>query len=239
MKAMRPESALGGGGAPRRMSSTYQAATGSVTRRASLIGGPSSRSIESRRLAAAREAGIEPRDVDERNAEPAEPDGEADRRVLRQRDLGARAMQSGKKTFRAELGEHLDGGQVQRLLQRLARRHRALKALIEIFGRIGAVARRTVEEQGLGMGEALFEGERIDEGFQRRTRRALARATCRSSRRARRRDSRPRRRARGFRRLCCRSRRSRPRAFRPSAATLDLRRAFPVSPAGARRSSAG
>ena len=61
-----------------------------------------------RRLAAARKAGIEPRKIGQRDPEPAKADGEADRRVFRQRDFGARAVQPGKKSGRADIGQKLD-----------------------------------------------------------------------------------------------------------------------------------
>ena len=172
MKAIRPFSALAGGGAPRRMSSTYQAATGSVTRRGSITGARAEPLDQRRRFAAAGEAGIKPREVGERDPEAAEADGEADRRILRQRDLGAGAMQAGEEGRRADVGQELDRRQVERLLQRLARRHRALIAESEVLRRIGAVAHRPVEQHRLRMGEPLLERQRIDEGLQRRARRA-------------------------------------------------------------------
>ncbi len=125
-----------------------------------------------RRFAAARQAGVKPGDVGQRDAEAAEADRQADRRVLGQRDLGARAVQPGEKTRRPDIGEQFDRRQVERHLQRLARRHRALVAEVEIFRRIGAVTRGPVEQHGLGMRETFLESERIDEGLQRRTRRA-------------------------------------------------------------------
>ena len=125
-----------------------------------------------RRLAAAREAGVKPREVGQRHAEPAETDGEADQRILRQRDFGAGAVQAGEEGRRADVGQELDRRKIERHLQRLARRDRALVAEIEILRRIGAVAHRPVEQHCLRVGEALLERERIDEGLQRRARRA-------------------------------------------------------------------
>ena len=118
-----------------------------------------------RRLAAAREAGVEPRKVGERNPKAAETDGEADRRILRQRDLGARAVQPGEKRRRADVGKQFDRREIERHLQRLARRHRALVTEIEILRRVSPVAHRAVEQPRLRMGEALFERQGIDEGF--------------------------------------------------------------------------
>ena len=125
-----------------------------------------------RRLAAAGEAGVEARNIGERDPEPAKADGEADRRVFRQRDFGARAVQAGKKSGRPDVGQKLDRREVERHLQRLARRHRAFVAEIEILRRVGPVAHRPVEQPRLRMGEALLERQRIDEGFQRRAGRA-------------------------------------------------------------------
>ena len=132
------------------------------------------------------------------------------------------AVQPRQETRRADVGEHLDRGQVQRHLQRLARGHRALIAEVEILRRIGAVARGTVEQHRLGMGEALLERERVDERFQRRARRARrARHVDRAVAR-RRRDSRRRRRGRGFRRWRCRSTTIAAESFGPSRSTLSL-----------------
>ena len=82
------------------------------------------------------------------------------------------AVQPGEKGRRADVGQEFDRRKVERHLQRLARGHRALIAEVEILRRIGAVAHRPVEQHRLGMGEAFLEGERVDEGFQRRARRA-------------------------------------------------------------------
>ena len=125
-----------------------------------------------RRLAAAREAGVEAGEVGERDPEAAKADGEADRRVLRQRDFGPGAMQPGEERRRSDVGKEFDRRKVERHLQRLARRHRAFVAEIEILRRVGPVAHRPVEQPRLRMGEALLESQRIDEGFQRRARRA-------------------------------------------------------------------
>ena len=90
MKAMRPLSALAGGARAAQD-------VGDVEGGDRIGHAPRSddrgRAVEPfdqrRRLAAARQPGIETGDVGQRDAEAAEPDGEADRRLLRQRDLGA------------------------------------------------------------------------------------------------------------------------------------------------------
>ena len=118
-----------------------------------------------RRLAAARKARIETGEVGQRTAEPAQADGEANRRIFGQRDLGPRAVQAREKARGPDLRKNLDRRQVEGLLQRLARGDGALIAEIEILGGVGAVTRGPVEQDGLGMGEALFECERVDEGL--------------------------------------------------------------------------
>ena len=189
---------------------------------------------ERRRLAAAREAGVEPREIGQRNPKAAKTDGEADRRILRQRDLGARAMQPGKESRRADVGQQFDRRKIERHLQRLARRHRALVAEIEILRRVSAVAHRPVEQPRLRMGEALLEGERIDEGLERRARRA---------RRARHVDRavargivgvRPRRREREFHRVALSMTTIAADSLGPRRATLSLAR---VSSFACRRAS--
>ncbi len=54
----------------------------------------------------------------------------------------------------------------------MARRHRALETKIEILRRILAEMHWPIVENGFGMGDAGFEGERIDERLQRRAGRA-------------------------------------------------------------------
>ena len=125
-----------------------------------------------RRLAAAGDPRVEARDVGQRHAEAAKSDCEADRRLLRQRDVGPGAVQPRQKGRRPDVGQKFDRRQIERHLQRLARGHRALVAEVEILRRISAVAHRPVEQHRLGMREAFLEGERVNERLQRRARRA-------------------------------------------------------------------
>ncbi len=81
-------------------------------------------------------------------------------------------MQPREEGRRAHVGQEFDRRQVERHLQRLARGHIALVAEIEILRRVGAIAHRPVEQHCLGMGEALLECKRINEGLQRRAGRA-------------------------------------------------------------------
>ena len=133
---------------------------------------PSSRSISAGASPPRSKSRVEAGDVGQRDTEAAEADREADRRLLGQRDVRAGAMEPREERRRTDVGEQLDRRQIERHLQRLARGHRALIAEIEVLRRVGAVAHRAVEQHRLRMGEALLERERIDEGLQRRARRA-------------------------------------------------------------------
>ena len=73
---------------------------------------------------------------------------------------------------RADAVEQRDRRHVERQLQGAARRHRALECEIEILRRVGAVAHRPVLDQRLRMGDAVLEGEAVDERLQRRAGRA-------------------------------------------------------------------
>ena len=125
-----------------------------------------------RRLAAARKACVEARNVGQRDPKPAKAYGEADRGLLRQRDVRAGAVKPREESRRTDFGQELDRRQIERHLQRLPRSHRALVAEVEVLRRVSAVAHRAVEQHRLGVREALLKRERVDEGLQRRARRA-------------------------------------------------------------------
>ncbi len=133
---------------------------------------PSSRSISAGASPPRAKSCVKAREVGQRDPEPAEADGEADRRLLRQRDLRASAMEPGEERRRTDVGEKLDRRQIERHLQRLPRGHRALIAEVEILRRVRPVAHRPVEQHRLRMRKALLERERVDEGLERRARRA-------------------------------------------------------------------
>ena len=127
MKAMRPPNAWSGGGAPRRMSATYQAATGSAMRlRASATAIVEARA-QGGHVAAAGEARIETGQVLERDAEAAEADRKAGRGLLGQGDLGPRLFQAGEEARHADVRQEFDGWHVEGHLQRPPRRDGALE----------------------------------------------------------------------------------------------------------------
>ena len=80
--------------------------------------------------------------------------------------------EAGEEARRADRVEQFDRRHVERQLQGAARRHLTLEGQVEVLRRIAAEPRRTVFEKRLGMGDAALESERIDEGFERRARRA-------------------------------------------------------------------
>ena len=124
-------------------------------------------------LAAAGQSDIGAGQILQGDAEAAEPDGEAGRAaVLGHGDRDAGITQAREEALGAERGQQFDGGHVERKLQGLARADHALEGHIEILGDIDAVTRRPVLQHRLGMGDAVVEGERVDEGLQRRARRA-------------------------------------------------------------------
>ena len=60
-----------------------------------------------------------------------------------------------------------DDGDVERELQRLTHRDRAAKPAVEVLRRVGAEGGGAILDQRFGMGEAIVEGQRIDEGLER------------------------------------------------------------------------
>ncbi len=171
MKAMRPGGALSGGGAPIRILPTYQAATGSSSRRGLGAATPS-RSISGSADAEPRQPGIEHHQIGQLDADAAETHGETGRLALRQHQRGAGLRQPRAQAADADLAEHRDGGNVERHLQRAAHRHRALEREIEILRRVAAVARRPVVDQRFRMQQAVLEAETVDERLQGRAGRA-------------------------------------------------------------------
>ena len=74
----------------------------------------------------------------------------------------------------AQLRGHGHGGDVAAADQRVLRGQGAGEAVIKIFGLVGAERGRCILEDGLGMQQALIQCEGIDEGLERRARRAPA-----------------------------------------------------------------
>ena len=128
--------------------------------------------MQNRHAAAAREARIELDEIGQLDADAAEADRETRRLIFRQFDIGAGAAQPCEKPLRPDGIEQFDRRQIERHLQRVARRHRALEAEIEILRRISAETHRPVIQHRFGMGDAELEGKRIDERLQRRAGRA-------------------------------------------------------------------
>ena len=126
------------------------------------------------RLGAAepRQPGIELRQILQRDADAAETHGKARRFVLRQHQIAAGLLQPRRQPAGADAVEQRDRRHVERQLQRLAHRHRALKRHVEIFRRVVAEADRPVVDQAFRMHKAVLESEAVDERFQRRARRA-------------------------------------------------------------------
>ena len=120
MKAMRPGGALSGGGAPIRILPTYQAATGSSSRRAAAPAAPS-RSRQRQRDAASRASPLYSitRSLS-RDADAAETHGEARRLAGRQHQRGAGLREPRAQPVDADFVEHGDRRHVERQLQRAA-----------------------------------------------------------------------------------------------------------------------
>ena len=116
-----------------------------------------------------------------------------------------------RQPARAHPVQHGDRRHVERLLQRLAHRHRALEGEIEILRRVAAVARRPVLDQRLGMDEAVLEAEAVDERLQRRAGRAQRLRSCPPGRRGAHRNRPASRHGRAPRRSRCRPPESRAR----------------------------
>ena len=108
----------------------------------------------------------------QRQADAAERHGQRGRRLVGELRLDADAAEAAGELARADGRQHLHGGDVVGLVERLADRHGAVIALVEILGCVIAEAHRAVLDQRLGVGEARLEGEAVDERLQRRARRA-------------------------------------------------------------------
>ncbi len=131
--------------------------------------------LERDRLAALRQARIKRRQIVEGEADAAERHGERGRGLIGKLRLHPDVAEAAGELAGADGGEHLDGGDIERVLQRLAHGHGAVVALVEVLGRVGAEARGAILDQGFGVGDAGLEGETVDEGFQRRAGRAHGR----------------------------------------------------------------
>ena len=161
--------ALAGAGALRRMSATYQAATGDSSRwlAAGWLGvGAVAPIFQRDGLAAAGEAGVEPGEIRELEAEAAQRDGKRRLGALGQHRVDADLGQAAEQFGRAQRLQHLDGRDVERLGERHAHRHRAVPVLVEVLRHIDAEAGRAVLDQRIGVGEAGLEGEPVDDGLQ-------------------------------------------------------------------------
>lgn len=87
------------------------------------------------------------------------------------RHLGTRPRPAkrGQKVRRTQRLGQADDGNVQRLDQRLAHRKGAAEVPVEILRFIAAERHGAVVDQRFGMCQSLIEGQRVDEGLQRRT----------------------------------------------------------------------
>src|SRR5215510_12624735 len=65
------------------------------------------------------------------------------------------------KPVRADAVKQRDRWDVERLLQGAARRDGTLEREVEVLRRIGAKTHRLVFDQGLRMGDAVFEGKAV------------------------------------------------------------------------------
>ena len=115
-----------------------------------------------------RDPGIQHHQIGKLDADAAETDGETRRLALRQHQRGAGLREPRGQAAGAHLIEHGQRRHVERMLQRLADRDRALEGEIEILRRIGAVAHRPVVDQRLRVDEAVLEAQSIDERLERR-----------------------------------------------------------------------
>ena len=186
MKAMRPASAFSGGGAPRRMSATYQAATGSATRRSRRRRRRrrgAARAPAHRRRARGRHRGASGRSsvMPSPPSPTASPAGASFGSAIVAPPCRSRAMKrAGPTSARSSTAGTLSDSCSARRAVTVP-----WKARSKFSGCIGAEARRPVVDEGLGMGDAVLEGERVDERLQRRSGRAQRRASCRPRRRGR------------------------------------------------------
>jgi len=123
--------------------------------------------IEGYAVAATGKAGVELRHL--ANGEPRAAERHGERRLVlvgKARGHTGAAEAAGEFT-RTDACQHPHRRNVHRLLERFADRDRAVVILVEVFRRVAAKADGPVFNQRFGMREARFEGEAVDEGFER------------------------------------------------------------------------
>ena len=108
----------------------------------------------------------------QRKTDTAERDGNGWLGLGRQHRGEAKAGEPANEPAGADRVQHLDGGDVERLRQRLAHRDGAVEVLIEVLGGIGTKADRAVLDQRLGVGKTGLETKAIDQRLQGRAGRA-------------------------------------------------------------------
>ena len=117
-------------------------------------------------------ARIELHQILQRDADAAQPHRQSRHFVLGQHQIAAGLLQPRRQPAGADPVQQRDRRHVQRQLQRLAHRHRALKRHVEILRRVIAEPGRPIVDQAFRMNETVLEGEPIDERLQGRSRRA-------------------------------------------------------------------
>ena len=119
-----------------------------------------------------RDAGVEHRHVGKSDSEAAKRHRQARNILRRKGETRTRVLQRQGEAQRTDAIQHHHRRHVQRHAQRIARGHRALEAAGEIFWRVIAKGGRLILHHGGGMQDEIVERETVDEGLERRTRRA-------------------------------------------------------------------
>ena len=119
--------------------------------------------------AAIPERGIEDGEFARREACAAEREGEACAVTCCAGEAGARARHGelGGETFRTDPVQHQHGGNVEGVLQRIRYTHVAPEHPVEVFRPVAGESAGQVFDAGVGGGDAVIEGEAVDERFER------------------------------------------------------------------------
>ena len=118
-------------------------------------------------IAAARQSGVERRDVVQRQADAAERHGQRRQALVGEGRLDADFAETAGELAGTDGGQHFHGRDVERLGERVADRYGAVEVLVEVLRRVAAEAHGAILDERFGMRQARLEGEAVDKGLQR------------------------------------------------------------------------
>ena len=118
------------------------------------------------------ERGVHRRELERRELDAADDHRQAVQAGHRARWCDADPAELAEEALDAEAVEQVDERQVERSRQRVAQRDEAGPVAVEVARAVGAVLRRHVGDQVLGQRHAAVDRQRVEQGLERRARRA-------------------------------------------------------------------